>query len=160
MKRLSWEWERRVAFGKETPQHGLDLEKLHIFWATSFYWWAKYQLRITTAWGTLVLFGCPSEKEDPVMFDSKSVISICFCWRSDFTSVLAAAVNLLSILKKSERSMWNEREGGSASCGSLLSGREHACHLWALVTHLSPWDDDDDDDGYCAGLYGCKDSLK
>lgn len=49
-------------------------------------------------------FGHPSKKENPVTVGLKSVISIHFRLRSDFNFVFAAALHLLSILRKKEHS--------------------------------------------------------
>lgn len=47
------------------------------------------------------------------MGDSKSVISVYFCWRSDFTSVSAAALTF----EQKEHSMCSKKEGGNAGPG-------------------------------------------
>lgn len=125
------------SFGEDTPQHGLDLEQLYIFWATSFCWWGKYQLRFAAARETLESFGCPSKKEEPVMVDWKSVTLIYFCWRSDFTlcllmhwllSVLQKKAHTIRInygfnfthVKRIHSHVWMKEEGASAEPDCLL----------------------------------------
>lgn len=82
------------------------------------------------------------------MVDLTSVISIYFCWRSDYTFVSADALNLWGILQRKACDVRKRTEVLTlATCFLIMN---MAFYLWALVTHLLWWDNNGN--SYCTGL--------
>lgn len=141
MKSLSREWERRVAFGKKIPPHGLDLEKRHIFWANRILLVSKISIKdhycprnTCVIWLSIKIGGSRDG-------DSKSVnFALCCCTDS---------------LEKKEHSMGSRRGGGSAGPGHFWSLPEG--HLWAVAAHRLR---QDNNDSILYRVWGHEGSLK
>lgn len=92
-----------MSFGEKIPQHGLDLEKLY-FLDNFILLVSKIPIKDHYCLRNMCHLVIHQKKENPVTVGLKSVISIHFRLRSDFNFVFAAALHLLSILRKKEHS--------------------------------------------------------